>query len=255
MLFRSPSPTLVAENVIFGNAAWSVSPDMARVKRLEARVGVLPLFLGQLHVSRFRLLEPHVLLEQDAKGRRNWDFEGSGSESGDSEEFAFLARLQSRIRMVVSEVQIIDGTVSIRKGKRTRTVHVPELSAFGDVAGGSLDLIARGKFVGRGWKLSGKVGELSALLRNDPYDLAFDLSSGGIRLTGEGAIARPLEGSGLAIRVNLASRTLREALAVAGIEADVPGTLEGTGVLSDARSEEQRLNSSHMSESRMPSSA
>lgn len=229
-----PSPTLVAENVIFGNAAWSVSPDMARVKRLEARVGVLPLFLGQLHVSRFRLLEPHVLLEQDAKGRRNWDFEGSGSESGDSEEFAFLARLQSRIRMVVSEVQIIDGTVSIRKGKRTRTVHVPELSAFGDVAGGSLDLIARGKFVGRGWKLSGKVGELSALLRNDPYDLAFDLSSGGIRLTGEGAIARPLEGSGLAIRVNLASRTLREALAVAGIEADVPGTLEGTGVLSDA---------------------
>ncbi|TFH50002.1 MAG: AsmA family protein, partial [Lysobacterales bacterium] len=45
-----PAPTLIAENVVFGNAPWSVSPDMARVKRLEARVDFLPLFLGQLRV-------------------------------------------------------------------------------------------------------------------------------------------------------------------------------------------------------------
>jgi uncharacterized protein involved in outer membrane biogenesis len=229
-----PSPTLVAENVVFGNADWSVSPDMARVKRLEAQVGVLPLFLGQLRVSRFRLLEPHVLLEQDGKGRRNWDFESPEVGSDAAEEFVFLTRLQSRIRMVVSEVQIVDGTVSIRNGKRTRTVHIPELSAYGDVAGGPLDLVARGKFAGRGWKLSGRVGELSALLQNDPYDLGFDLTSGGIRLTGEGLVGKPLEGTGLAMRLNLASRTLREVLTVAGFEADLPGTVEGTAVLTDA---------------------
>ena len=67
-----PSPTLVAENVVFGNADWSVSPDMARVKRLEARVGVLPLFLGHREffeigslvagefLTAFRLVQRHA---------------------------------------------------------------------------------------------------------------------------------------------------------------------------------------------------
>jgi uncharacterized protein involved in outer membrane biogenesis len=225
-----PSPTLVAENVVFGNASWSVSPDMARVKRLEARVGVLPLFFGQLRVHRFRLVEPHVLLEKDRKGRRNWDFETAGD---NSPARGFLTKMHSRVRMVVSAVRIIDGTVSIRQGNRTRTLRIPDLSAYGNVAGGPLDLVGRGIFAGRGWKLSGSVGELSALLRNDPYDLDFVLSSGGMRLTGKGAISNPLDGTGLSIDLKLAGRTAREVLALAGIEADLPGAVQGSAVLTD----------------------
>lgn len=228
-----PSPTLVAENVVFGNASWSVSPDMARVKRLEARVDVLPLFLGQLRVSRFRLVEPHVLLERDGKGRRNWRFETVAGDD-DTEEFAFLARMQSRVRMLVSQVEIVDGTVSIRDGKRTRTIHVPQLIASGDVAGGPLDLAARGKFAGRGWKLSGSVGELSTLLRNEPYGLDFVLTSGGIRIAGKGAIDAPLEGTGLEMNMKFTARTAREMIALAGIEKDLPGSIAGTAVLMDA---------------------
>lgn len=225
-----PSPTLVAENVVFGNAPWSVSPDMARVKRLEARVGFLPLFIGQLRVSRFRLLEPHVLLEKDRKGRRNWDFENVAGAAG---ERVFLTTMQSRVRMVVSKVQIIDGTVSIRDGRHTRTIRIPELSANGDVAGGPLDLVGRAIFAGRGWKLSGSVGELSALLRNEPYDLDFVLSSGGMRLTGEGAVSKPLDGAGLSMNLKLASRTAREMLAMAGIEMDLSDAVQGSAVLTD----------------------
>lgn len=225
-----PAPTLIAENVVFGNAPWSVSPDMARVKRLEARVDFLPLFLGQLRVSRFRLLEPHVLLERGSKGRRNWDFDVASGDSGDAQ---FLARMQSQVRMVVSEIQIINGSFSYRAGKVTHTIRVPELSAYGDVAGGPLNLVGRGQFNDRGWKLSGSVGELSALLRNTPYDLAFALSTTGISISGAGAVERPLDGAGLRMDVKLKAESGRQLLAVAGIEADLPGSVQASAELTD----------------------
>jgi uncharacterized protein involved in outer membrane biogenesis len=225
-----PSPTLVAENVIFGNASWSVSPDMARVKRLEARVGFLPLFLGQLRVSRFRLLEPHVLFEQDRKGRRNWVFDVADDET---EEREFLTAMQTRVRMVVSEIQIVDGTFSYRNGKTTRTVRVPQLTAYGDIAGGALDLAGRGQFNGRGWRLSGTVGELSALLHNEPYDLAFVLTTLGTKLSGKGAIQRPLDGTGLAMDVKLEARSGSEMLAVAGVDLALPGAVHASAKLKE----------------------
>jgi uncharacterized protein involved in outer membrane biogenesis len=225
-----PTPTLIAENVVFGNAPWSVSPDMARVKRLEARVGILPLFMGQLRISRFRLLEPHVLLEQDKKGRRNWDFQVEKKASGENE---FLAQMRSRVRMVVSEIQIVDGTFSYRKGKSTRTIRIPHLSANGDAGGGPLGLTGRGQFNGRGWKLSGRVGELSALLRNEPYGLAFVVSSGGTRITGDGAIERPLDGTGLRMDVKLEARSGREMLAMVGVDVDLRGSVHASAELID----------------------
>ena len=73
--------------------------------------------------------------------------------------------------------QVVDGTFSYREGKTTHTIRVPQLTAYGDVAGATLDLAGRGQFRGRGWRLSGSVGELSTLLRNEPYDLGFVLTS------------------------------------------------------------------------------
>lgn len=225
-----PTPTLIAENVVFGNAGWSVSPDMARVKRLEARVDVLALFLGQLRVSRFRLLEPHVLLERDRKGRRNWDFDVAAE---DSDEGEFLSRMQSQVRMVVSEIQIIDGTFSYREGKVTHTIRIPDLTAYGDVAGGPLELAGRGQFNGHGWKLTGRVAELSALLRNEPYDLAFVLGTPGISITGKGAIARPLDGAGLALDLALEAKSGRRVPALIGLDVDLPSAVKATAALTD----------------------
>jgi uncharacterized protein involved in outer membrane biogenesis len=227
-----PSPTLIAENVVFGNAPWSISPDMARVKRLEARVGFFPLFFGQLRISRFTLLEPHVLLEKDAKGRRNWDFGVATEDSGDQ---TFLAQMHSRVRMVVSEIQIVDGTFVYREGKVSHTIHIPELSAHGDVAGGPLGLTGRGRLNGRDWKLSGTVGELSVLLRNEPYDLAFALSTQGVRITGEGAVENPLDGAGLRMDLKLEAGSGRQMLAVAGFDADLPGAVRATAELTDGK--------------------
>jgi len=226
-----PAPTLIAENVVFGNAAWSVSPDMGRVKRLEARVAWLPLFLGQVRITRFRLVEPHLLLERDSNGRRNWDFDTGGAEP--SGERAFLARLHALVEMVVSEIQIVDGTVSLRRGTRTRILRIPRLSAYGDVGNDALHVAGQGHFAGRDWRLTGSVGALSTLLDNQPYALGFVLRSGGIRLTGDGAIERPLDGTGLGLELKLAAASARDLASLGGHDVDLPGAVEGRATLAD----------------------
>ena len=41
-------PALTVEGVSLKNAAWSSTPNMIRVKRLQARIDVLPLLAGKL---------------------------------------------------------------------------------------------------------------------------------------------------------------------------------------------------------------
>ena len=44
-------PTIVVEDVIFQNAAWSARPDLGRVKRLEVQMAIWPLILGKFDIA------------------------------------------------------------------------------------------------------------------------------------------------------------------------------------------------------------
>jgi uncharacterized protein involved in outer membrane biogenesis len=78
-----PRLALVAEDVSFANASWGSRPDMARVKRLEASVALLPLLRKQVEVTRLVLVEPDLLLETDAKGVGNWVFKPAAAAKPD----------------------------------------------------------------------------------------------------------------------------------------------------------------------------
>ena len=65
---------IVANDVSLANAPDGSRPEMARVRRVEARVAWLPLFSREVVVERLTLVEPAVLLETDAEGVPNWPF-------------------------------------------------------------------------------------------------------------------------------------------------------------------------------------
>jgi len=48
---------------------------MVKIKRLEAKVLVLPLLNKEIRITRLVLLEPDVLIERDKSGRWNFEFE------------------------------------------------------------------------------------------------------------------------------------------------------------------------------------
>lgn len=68
-----PVPTVTVEDVAFANAPWGTRPDMASLKRFELEIDPWALLDGALHVNRFILVEPDILLETDPSGAANWD--------------------------------------------------------------------------------------------------------------------------------------------------------------------------------------
>jgi uncharacterized protein involved in outer membrane biogenesis len=63
-----------ADQVRFGNAAWSKVPEMAGADRIEAGVRVWPLLRRDVIVPDIHLSAPHLRLEKGPKGAGNWDF-------------------------------------------------------------------------------------------------------------------------------------------------------------------------------------
>ncbi|MBW2428322.1 MAG: AsmA family protein, partial [Deltaproteobacteria bacterium] len=78
-------PTLIVEDVSFQNASWSSTPDLAKVKRVEVQVAVLPMIMGKFDFAHLVLVEPNVIAEFDRTGTSNFAFDTSTEQTGVSE--------------------------------------------------------------------------------------------------------------------------------------------------------------------------
>ena len=71
-------PTLTVEGAALANMPGGSRPEMARVRRVEVELALLPLLRQRVEVRRLRLVEPDILLETDAAGRRARRRAGAG---------------------------------------------------------------------------------------------------------------------------------------------------------------------------------
>lgn len=67
-------PTLILEDVELANAPWASHPEMIKVKKLELKFALMPLFKKQIVVDKAILINPEVYLEVAKNGDANWDF-------------------------------------------------------------------------------------------------------------------------------------------------------------------------------------
>jgi hypothetical protein len=70
----SLQPTIAADGIRFQNAPWGSRPDMLGAKRIEIQIALLPLLSGNVEVRGLTLIEPDLLLEISADGKKNWEF-------------------------------------------------------------------------------------------------------------------------------------------------------------------------------------
>ncbi len=69
------TPILAVESVSFQNASWGSRPEMAKIKRFEVEVALIPLISRSIEVKRLILVEPDILIETDSSGKSNLEFE------------------------------------------------------------------------------------------------------------------------------------------------------------------------------------
>jgi AsmA protein len=74
-LALSLQPTLVLEDVALANAPGGSRPEMLTARRVEVQVALLPLLSRRIEILRVELDQPDLLLETDAQGRGNWQFD------------------------------------------------------------------------------------------------------------------------------------------------------------------------------------
>ena len=74
-LFLSLSPAIVVSDVKVANAPWGSRPEMLTLKRLEAHTSLIPLLFGSINISGLKVVEADVVLETNAQGKGNWEFD------------------------------------------------------------------------------------------------------------------------------------------------------------------------------------
>ncbi len=221
-----PSLGLVLDDVRFANAPWGSRPEMVRVKRVEARVALLPLLRGEIELGRLVLIEPDILLETDAKGVGNWVFKPpAGGTSSAAEGSARSAAID------VHAITIDRGRIAWRRAGRTggQELAIEQLRVRRDALGRKADVDLAAATNGQSFTLRGSTGTLRALLDRTaswPVDLVFATPGARFALDGTLDWRTPLPTFDGAARGELTDTAAVARLAGGPVGLPVPSSFE-----------------------------
>jgi AsmA family protein len=225
-------PTVVVEDVQFSNARWSSKPDMLKLKKFEIEVALLPLLTGNIQVNRVILVAPEVLLETNKKGTANWDF--STTKSNKKTKTADTGKT-SAPGIVVNEVHIENATVTYIDGAagKTTTLFIDEITTESDSVDAPLSLIMKLAYNDIPVEVKGSLGSLNQLTGNKHYPLDLEIDVSDVKTKLKGEIAKPMDGKGLAIDINVAMDSLANLSKLVGSELPEFGPISLNAKLSD----------------------
>jgi AsmA protein len=175
-----PNLELVARDVVLGNLPEAAQKDMVKLKELNLKLKLGPLFSGRFEVTALELVEPHIVLEIDKVGKPNWVFEKPAGAPGKPAEhpqesatsFAdILARLKVDIvRVVRGHIVYNDGRSGARYELSKANFEVSPLDRPFRIVG---DVEYEGKQIG----FSAEVKSLFDLMKGQPSDLALGIKT------------------------------------------------------------------------------
>ena len=197
-----PVPRISAQQVHFANAAGATGAQMVDVRWVGASPSWWALLRGRIEVGRVTLYQPSIVLETDANGVPNWQFQpGAGAAQPAGAPAAGF-------HLAVGELRIVQGTISYTNPQSGQTFKAEEVAATASV--GSL----AGPF-----SISG-----SATVNGVPLSLDFSLG------------AAEADGHATEFSLKVLSGTLdfKGTVSEVSADADVKGQLAvATGALTD----------------------
>jgi AsmA family protein len=235
-------PSLVVDDILFQNAPWASRSEMAKIKRLEAKIMVLPLLNGDIRVTRLVLLEPDLLLETDTAGKWNFEFDKpEASFKGDGSPHGFTLP-----RMAFHQVEIEKGKVSYRDGATglLYCVAIDRFTAHSEGIDSPVVLAFNGSYRGKPLELSGTVGSL-VLLKEPGKGYPVDLTAkgAGSQFKVEGTVQDILNLKGLTLKADAQVRSTSQiATFLGGTLAGEFGPLQINTAISDVGDETYQLS-------------
>ena len=181
-------PTLVVNDVAFQNASWGTRPQMARVKRLEVQIALLPILRGNLHVSRLTVVNPEFLIEIDKSGKSNLQFDIPEKPEPETAEDKATAGEQDFLKF--KEVQIEGGAVTYNDHQSGRSVEISieNLQLKSAEFGAPVDIDLKFTHNKSPFQITGDFGQLSGILNPEeqwPLNLTITAVGSTVSIAGQ----------------------------------------------------------------------
>lgn len=194
------------EQVTLANAPWGEQHAMFRANVIALRVRLWPLLTGRLVMPEITLVKPHVLLEANAEGQRNWEFKTHHAPSKGPAP-------------VIGALNIQDGVLRFRDPQiGTNLRFALDTVAQAQATGPNLAVRGTGTFKGEDFSVNGRVGSL-LMLRDVKHPYPFDAQGqiGKTHITLSGTLTDPFHFTGTDLHLALAGPDLAKLHPIVGI--------------------------------------
>lgn len=214
-LAYSFEPGIVVEDVTLSNTSWGSDPAMIHVDRVELVVDLPSVWNPPIRVKDVALDGVRVLLERNAGGEANWDFDLKPGPPG-----------PKPVRPVVVDHAGLRDFELVYRPRPDATplrVGVRRLEARHDAASDMVKLEAEGHFNEAPWDLAGTLGTLDRLyaVRDVSHDLTGHI--GKARLALRGRIRDPLKLSDPEVEAEIDGPDVAAALATVSLRSPLSG--------------------------------
>ena len=221
-------PALVATDVALANTPWGSQPEMVRIHRLEARLSLLGLLVGNVDLKQLTMLGVDLLLETNAAGLGNWEFnqaEGGGGHS--------LWRIK---QVDVGDIRVENLDLVFHNGQTGSRIQLSlaSFAASRDEVKGVVEVNLKGEVNRQVVALSGQTGLISDLFarKKFPIDLSGRIASAAV--TVQGAIGDVVDLKSIDLEVHTSGKNLATIASAAGLSTlytdafDVKGRVSGS---------------------------
>ena len=154
---------------------------MAIVKRIDVGIALVPLLSGKVDIRGLTLIEPDVLLETNAKGTGNWEFDTPKSNDTPSDGGS------KSLPIDIHHAEIEKGVVTYRSAKDKSEKKLELASLLGRISGGHTTLTGTGSLNAESIEIAAKIDRNAS-----PAAVDVTLKSPGASLT---AKASPTSGA------------------------------------------------------------
>jgi uncharacterized protein involved in outer membrane biogenesis len=231
------TPALAVEGVSFQNAPWGSRPEMAKIKRFEVEVALVPLLSRSIEVKRLILVEPDILVETDSSGKSNLDFETPKKVISEKPKEGVPAKKEMSLpALAVNELRLTKGQVTYRDGRsgKTRVVSLESLTAAAPGLEKPVTLKLNGAYNGEPFEAEGTLGPLAALAgEGKPWPLHMTAKAFGVNITLDGTIRDVRAQRGIDLVFALKGADLATLEKATGRPLPLKGPFDVSGRLSD----------------------
>jgi len=202
---------LSMDEVILCNPPGFGDASLLTIRRVEARISLLPLVFHELEIVKLILIQPAITLETSDTGRGDWDFTPpSISAQGD----AAAESPPDKYRVALESVEIQNGSIIIRRAKPLQSVAISLTSLTGSAASVSspLQLTADAAINEVPVSVSGIVGPVERFsgVGAGPWPINLVLATNGATASVQGGVLEPRTFSGYDLFVKLTVPALED---------------------------------------------